>query len=132
MNAMWQHVHPGFDMRPIQADSVLRSLYNDAAARLPECDFVHTDGAEPRISVRDSPVPTRYEVAWDTAAALGWDSDRFSGAIIHELAHAAVHEMYDRNGLNDPAVIMANLHLPPGFGPPDPRSGFPASHLPRK
>jgi hypothetical protein len=128
MAAMWAAVHPAFNVQHIQDDSVLNSLYNDAAARLGECDFVHTPGQAPQITWRPSPpAPTPYLVAWDSPANLQMDADYYSGAIIHELAHAAASRMYDRSGANQGDLIWGNINLPTPIGPVNPANGLAAN-----
>ena len=55
MNAMWAAVHPAFNRAHVDADSPLEALYDDAAAQLPQCDFVLTPNAAPQITARASP-----------------------------------------------------------------------------
>ena len=130
MNTMWAAVHPAFDHTIIDADPALAALYEDAAAQLPSCDFVHTLGSAPQITARASPpATTPYLVVWDSALALGLDTNYFAGAIIHELAHAASAQQYHRSGANQDDLIWANVNLPPAVGPVDPANGLALNQL---
>jgi Domain of unknown function (DUF4157) len=128
MAAMWAAVHPGYAVVDIQRDSVLSELYNDAAAELPNCDFVQNAGTAPQVT--STPMAAQpYRIEWDTAANLGLDDDYFASAIIHELAHAASSQQYRRNGLNQNELIWANMNLPPAVGVVNPATGMTPNQL---
>jgi hypothetical protein len=123
MNAMWAVVNPGFDYANIRQDSALKKLYQDAAAQLPNTDFVHVAGQQPQITSTPG-LAQPYSLDWDAAANIGWNDDYFAGSIIHELAHATVSEQYRRNGANQGDLIWANLNLPVAAGVVNPLTGM--------
>ncbi len=128
MGAMWGAVHPGYALANINADPVLTALYNDAAAQLPNCDFVQVNGTAPQVS--STPLAAQpFRIDWDTPAALGLDNDYFASAIIHELAHAASSQQFRRNRVNQQQFIWANLNLPAAVGPVNPDTGMAANQL---
>jgi hypothetical protein len=128
MGAMWAVVHPGYALANIDADGVLAALYNDAAAQLPNCDFVQVPGTSPQAS--STPLAAQpFRIDWDTAAALGLDNDYFASAIIHELAHAATSQQYRRNGVNHQQFIWANMNLPAAVGAVNPVTGMAPNQL---
>ena len=129
MNAMWAAVHPGYNLANIQQNAALAELYDDAAAQLPNCDFQQVAGASPAAGVAPAGAPQPFYIRWDTPAA-GTDPDYFAGAIIHELAHAAVSQQYARHGVNQGEDVWANVHLPPAgaAAPGAGGAGAPAQH----
>jgi hypothetical protein len=129
MQTMWRTVHPGFEISHVK-DSRLKELYNDAAKQLPVTDFVYQRGAAPAAS--DTPAgPRPYRVVWSRASEIGWDGDRFAGAVIHELVHVATRG-YRRNfipGADVGDLVWANLNLPPAQGAADQQSGLAQNQL---
>lgn len=110
MDDMWAAVHPQFNRAHVQKDKALLALYQDAAAQLSRVDFVQVRGQEPQATATPNG-KAPYRIDWDTAANVGWDSDFFAGSVIHELAHVASAQMYDRNG-GDGQYIWAEMNLP--------------------
>ncbi|MDJ0693214.1 DUF4157 domain-containing protein [Mastigocoleus sp. MO_188.B34] len=131
MAEMWNDVHSGYSQEKIQnilKDSVLSAQYNDAAAQLPNCNFVQVQGTAPQAkSTPDADQP--YRIEWDTATQLSLDEDYFASAIIHELAHAASSQQYRRNGVDDRELIWANMNLPPAEGLVDTETGMSDNQL---
>jgi hypothetical protein len=128
MPAMWATVHPGYGLANIRQDSALSDLYDDAAAQLPNTDFVQVPNTAPQISTTPGAAQP-YRCDWDTAANLGLDNDYFAGAVIHELVHAAASQQYDRHGANADELVWANMNLPAAVGPVDPSNGLAGNQL---
>ncbi|MGE3960120.1 MAG: hypothetical protein AB7F65_00390 [Dehalococcoidia bacterium] len=129
MATMWAAVHPGYALANVYQDSVLSDLYDDAAAQLPQADFVQVANQAPQATATPSPpAPTPYRIDWDFAANVGFDNDFFAGAVLHELAHVASAEMYTQNLGAPGALVWANMNLPAAVGPVGP-SGLAANQL---
>lgn len=128
MAAMWAAVHPGYALANIAQDSVLSSLYNDAAAQLPNVDFNPVGGQAPQIT--STPMaPQAFRLDYDLNANLALDDDYYAGAIIHELVHAASSQQYRRQGVNQNMMVFANLNLPAPVGAVDPGTGMAPNQL---
>jgi hypothetical protein len=122
MGQMWNAVHPAFNPAHVNADPVLGSIYQDAAAQLPIVDFVQVAGTQPDVTPHLA-AGHQFRLRWDTAANLGLDGDYFAGMIIHELAHVAAANMYQHNAALPGVDVFTNLHLPAPVGVVNPGTG---------
>ncbi|HWU85644.1 MAG TPA: DUF4157 domain-containing protein [Kofleriaceae bacterium] len=128
MTAMWQAVSNAFNANVINADSVLKQIYDDAALQLTDCNFNQVNKRSPDITYTPN-ANQPFRIDWDTATNLNLDADYFVAAFIHELSHAACSRQYRRNGYNQDLFIYANLNLPAAIGQVDQHTGMAQNQL---
>ena len=102
----------------IRQDPVLAELYNDAAQQVPHCDFRGGQG-NIQISMNPDGSPLPYVIDYKAFPAGQQEQHFFIASIIHELAHAAVKEQYQRNIADSElggSAAWLNMNLPPAGG----------------